>query len=244
MSASQFPLDPIHWDNRCTAPRWWNTERPLTRSSGYSREGLAMKPTQNQENPDTFTYTVDSDGCWIWGGYVAANGYARIYDRKAKRIVWAHRYSYERHVEAIRPGYEIDHMCQVTACVNPAHLQQLTHREHVRVTMKRLGKDDLHIAAATLRETGATYAEIADALGYAGKEGARGAVMTAIRNGLVDPDDIPRPTRLSEVERQEVIDLVALGIPQGVVAELFEIHSSQVSRVSRGIRSGHPKRAA
>lgn len=33
-------------DNDGAAPRWWNTEGPLTRSSGTSREGLAMKATR------------------------------------------------------------------------------------------------------------------------------------------------------------------------------------------------------
>ena len=39
-------------DNESAAPRWWNTEGPLTRSSDYGREGLAMKATQECSVPD------------------------------------------------------------------------------------------------------------------------------------------------------------------------------------------------
>ncbi len=194
------------------------------------------------QTPDSFTYTVDSNGCWLWGGYVAANGYARLYDRAKKKIVWAHRWSYEHHVEPIAPDNEVDHMCQVTQCVNPEHLQQVSHAEHCRITMQRLGKDDLQIAAATLRQSGATYAEIADALGYSGRGGTSTAIRSAIAKGLIDPDDVPRPKRLNAIERQEITDLVALGVPQPVVAELYGIHDSQVSRISRGMTSGHSMR--
>jgi hypothetical protein len=191
---------------------------------------------------DSFRYEVDAQGCWIWSGYCDSNGYARIYDRANRRIEWAHRYSYEQHVEPIRPGYEIDHMCEVTNCVNPDHLQQLTHREHCRVTMERLGKVDKQRRAAHLRQLGMTYAEIADALGYTSKTSAADAVNRAIKLGLVDADDIPRASRLNDVERNDIAELVSLGVPQAIVAEVYGIDDSQVSRVSRGIHSGHVAR--
>lgn len=194
--------------------------------------------TQNA-TADSFQYEVDEAGCWLWSGYRDRNGYARIYNRDRGRIEWAHRYSYETHVGPLAPGMEIDHMCQVVACVNPEHLQQLTHAEHVRVTMTRLGKDDLHLAAARLRRQGFTYAEISSALGYAGRFAAHRAVEAAIAKGLIQADEVPRARRLNEVERAEIRELVAIGIPQAVVAEFYGVDSSHVSRVSRGITSGH-----
>ena len=191
------------------------------------------------EDASTFIYEPNEAGCWIWSGYADRNGYGRIYDRTRKRIEWAHRYSYRRHNGEIPDGYEVDHMCVTPLCVNPEHLQVLTHTEHVRVTMSRLGKDDLHKAAAVLRESGATYAEIGEALGLAGRGTAADAVLAAIRKGLVEADSIPRAERLSDDQSADIVDLVALGVPQSVVAELFGIHNSQVSRISRGLSSGH-----
>lgn len=194
-------------------------------------------PNDTPDLPEQFRYAVDSAGCWIWQGYCDANGYARIYNRRRRRIEWAHRFSYERNVGPIREGHEIDHTCQVVNCVNPDHLQQLTRAEHIRVTMTRAGKDDLHLAAAHLRRQGCTYSEIAQALKYMGREGAHAAVQAAVAKGLIDPDEVP-PTRvLNSVEREEIRDLVAIGIPQTVVGRFYGVDSSHVSRVSRGVDS-------
>jgi hypothetical protein len=32
----------------------------------------------------------------------------------------------------LRTGYEIDHRCRMTLCVNPAHLEPVRHRENMR----------------------------------------------------------------------------------------------------------------
>ncbi len=40
--------------------------------------------------------------------------------------VQAHRFAYELLVGPIPDGLEIDHLCRVTACVNPAHLEPVT----------------------------------------------------------------------------------------------------------------------
>ena len=66
-----------------------------------------------------------NSGCWIWirainGGY---GNYA--VSRKAVR---AHRYAYEREFGKIPEGLELDHLCRNTFCVNPQHLQAVTHR--------------------------------------------------------------------------------------------------------------------
>lgn len=192
------------------------------------------------------SYTVDENGCWIWTAYADKNGYARFYNRSRRRIEWAHRYSIERHLgEPIPPRHEVDHLCQVTLCVNPEHLQILTKAEHVRVTMQRLGKDDLHLAAARLRRSGFTYGEIAEALNYSGDAGsAFKAVRTAIDKGLVDASEIPPTPRLSADERAEVRALYAFGIPQTVIGRFYGVDSSHISRVCNGLTSGHGNQEA
>lgn len=204
-----------------------------------------LRYTSDQvELPPTFRYQLADTGCWLWLGYCDRNGYARIYDRTTQRIEWAHRYSYRAHKGQIPHGYEIDHTCQQTRCVNPGHLDAVTKVEHVARTFARLGKGERHLAAAHLRRLGVTYAEIAEALGYAGKEGARAAIVSAVAKGLIDADEIPEVRRLTDVERDEIAELVALDVPQAVVAELYGVHASQVSRVSRGLTSGHRRDGA
>ena len=176
----------------------------------------------------------DETGCWVWTGYADRNGYARTYDPsrpKSRRTEWAHRVSYEHHKGPIPDRYEVDHVCQNTLCVNPSHLEAVTKAEHAARTMRRLGKDDRHKLAATLRSSGLKYSEIAEALNLAGSSGAHAAVMAALEKGLVAAEELPTPVRLTEDEREDIRDLYALGVPQTELAAWYGVDSSAVSRI-------------
>lgn len=78
-------------------------------------------------------YFVGILGCWIWKGFVLANGYGQMPSRNneyGERL--AHRASYRFHVGPIPDDLEIDHLCRVKCCVNPAHLEPVTHGENLR----------------------------------------------------------------------------------------------------------------
>jgi hypothetical protein len=72
--------------------------------------------------------TIQENGCWSWllakdrDGYGAANW-------KRKRIP-AHRLSYLAHREDLPP--ELDHTCRQRSCVNPDHLEAVSHAENMR----------------------------------------------------------------------------------------------------------------
>lgn len=70
------------------------------------------------------------DGCWIWHGYVNERGYGRIVlDHATKR--YAHRVAYTILRGPIPFGTELDHTCLVERCVNPWHLEPVSHTENV-----------------------------------------------------------------------------------------------------------------
>jgi len=73
--------------------------------------------------------TLNQTGCWLWNGYIEKNGYGRIFSGGKMR--WAHIVSYELFVGDIPEGEELDHLCRNHSCVNPSHLEPVTHQENM-----------------------------------------------------------------------------------------------------------------
>lgn len=68
----------------------------------------------------------DTGDCWIWNAYTMPNGYG-YFDKG-----YAHRWSYEHMVAPIPSDLELDHLCRTRNCVNPYHLEPVTHAENHR----------------------------------------------------------------------------------------------------------------
>lgn len=68
--------------------------------------------------------------CWEWTGAHLQSGHGRFY--VAGRVVQAHRFVYELLVGEIPDGMQLDHLCRNTSCVNPDHLEPVTHAENLR----------------------------------------------------------------------------------------------------------------
>lgn len=69
-------------------------------------------------------------GCWIWMGSLNSDGYGQAWDGEKMRK--SHALVYEMVVGPIPEGLEHDHKCRVRCCVNPAHLEPVTHGENMR----------------------------------------------------------------------------------------------------------------
>ena len=85
-----------------------------------------------------------ANGCWEWiagrksltykgkqysYGVYSANG-------TPKTNTGAHQYSYVNHKGPIPDGLELDHLCHNKLCVNPEHLEAVTHQENCRRRLK------------------------------------------------------------------------------------------------------------
>lgn len=72
-------------------------------------------------------------GCWLWASTLNRKGYGTIRaGGSAPKRFLAHRVAYQLVVGAIPAGLQLDHLCRVRHCVNPAHLEAVTARENLR----------------------------------------------------------------------------------------------------------------
>ncbi len=72
---------------------------------------------------------IAAGGCWLWQGGKTTAGYGLVNlkgggDRYLHRLIATAAYG------AIPPRIEVDHLCRVRRCVNPEHLELVTHREN------------------------------------------------------------------------------------------------------------------
>ena len=77
---------------------------------------------------------VDDAGCWIWQRVTKA-GYPIVVLNRKQNLV--HRLSLEAKHGAALGSQPAHHMCAVTQCVNPDHLQPVTHRDNIAEMLAR-----------------------------------------------------------------------------------------------------------
>ena len=67
--------------------------------------------------------------CIIWTKGKTDKGYGTI--RKDGRTQVVHRVAYEAQNGPVPKGLILDHLCRNRACLNPAHLEPVTHRVNI-----------------------------------------------------------------------------------------------------------------
>ncbi len=69
------------------------------------------------------------DDCWLWLGPLGKAGYGRL---TYQSEYWAaHALVYVGSFGEIPRTMEIDHLCMNHRCVNPSHLEKVTHQENI-----------------------------------------------------------------------------------------------------------------
>lgn len=71
-----------------------------------------------------------AEPCVIWQGARNADGYGVL--RDGERVVYAHRMAFEgHHGRPAAEGHDVHHVCRNRLCIEPAHLEEIRHGEHV-----------------------------------------------------------------------------------------------------------------
>lgn len=65
----------------------------------------------------------EPDGCWLWLGTIASNGYGVLWVGGRKgNYIGAHRISFELRYGCVPDGLWVLHKCDIALCVRPDHL--------------------------------------------------------------------------------------------------------------------------
>lgn len=73
-------------------------------------------------------------GCWLWSGALDVGGYGKIgvsEGRGKKRVLATHRVMFVAKNGDPGGGLDLDHLCRVRSCCNPAHLEAVPRRENL-----------------------------------------------------------------------------------------------------------------
>jgi len=76
-----------------------------------------------------FVHDAATD-CMPWIAAKSSGGYGSFF--LSGQMICAHRWAYEAMNGPIAPGLTIDHLCRNRGCVNPEHLEAVTHEVNVQ----------------------------------------------------------------------------------------------------------------
>lgn len=89
---------------------------------------------QDEAYSARFWAKVDAKGiCWEWTAARSKTGYGKFrLSGPQRRTKDAHRVAWEALVGPVPEGLELDHLCKMRHCVNPDHMEPVTHAENMR----------------------------------------------------------------------------------------------------------------
>jgi HNH endonuclease len=94
-----------------------------------TRTATAISPREMRWLFDKIDAPPRRPACWNWTGSRDRWGYALMRIDGKTRVI--HRLVYEHFYGPVPPGLELDHTCKNPSCVNPSHLEPVTHLENL-----------------------------------------------------------------------------------------------------------------
>lgn len=116
------------------APAPWATAGGMTHGGVISMSTEQRSVVHRRPPEERFWEKVDKNGpggCWLWTASKISAGYGNFVPNGRGSHTLAHRWAYEQAMGPIPAGADLDHLCRTPACVNPDHLEAVTHRENV-----------------------------------------------------------------------------------------------------------------
>lgn len=162
-----------------------------------------MAVGSNEEKLAHYGWTVQQNGCWVWGGPIGAKGYGRLGNVEVQRI------AYETWVGPITKGQQVRHTCDNRPCICPDHLILGTVGDNMRDKVER-GRQAKGSRVGTAKLTEVQVLEIrrqlnigVTACSLGEKYGVSGAMIGYIKKGafwrhLLDKEVVDLESAASE----------------------------------------------
>lgn len=96
----------------------------------YRQARAVRKPRPTAAERFASKWAAGLGGCHLWTASTSGDGRYGSFG-VGRRLVRAHRWVWEQEHGPVPSGMDLDHLCRKTLCVNPAHLELVTHRENV-----------------------------------------------------------------------------------------------------------------